>query len=449
MMIALGASTLAPSDGLFLYASKQGHLLWRGTGVHPAAGLLPLAIENAFRYFPLQPGDQVLFKDLPSGGAGDEGFTLVTAVELGTEPAGRALWVPLPGTEALKMPPLPIRLGGELNRQILAALPPETAEALEKVLDREFGVSTRLSTLPASIKPTAREIEALRKKSRDKAKALFTELPWGEFKAELSLRSGETLKLNLHIEEDGLHCDFSGTSISKGYALPMAVTSGLVRSALADFFGWSARSESGFDSLIEIRVPQSCCLDAGAMSVKSLSARVGPLLTLVQAALAKLPGRGLQALGNSCDLTLSLAFDRGPLHWSLPSGAAATENSESTPSFWCRRPGQTPFSLEQLESRWPLKVLHLQERNSSAGKGRVPGGRGLHLHLQLLEDVRLEWNDFSPEGRLKTEKHQSAFDSCEILLRRDGQEQILQPGLHELRAGDELVLLSGSGGGLL
>lgn len=445
-MIA-GLRPLFPTP--FILANKQGRVLWRSTGVNAAAGLLPLATENAFRYFPLQTGDQILLKDPASGGAGDEGFVVVTALDPNSELAALATWVPCPGTDGFKAPPLPIRLGGGLNDQILAALPPAAVEALRPRLDEAFGYARRLLAMPSSLRPSGKELEGFRSQSRKKAKALLGEMPWGEFRSEIALRSGEALRLRISVEEDGLHCDFSGSSPAKEFALPIVATTGFVRSALADFFGWSPFSEAGLEGLIDIRVPTDCCLNDAVRGSGALSSRGGPLLTLLQSALSKMPGQTQQGLSNSCDLGLRLRFTDGrELEWRLPSGAGAVEAAENL-SFWGQRAGQSRGSIEKWESAAPVRVVHFSERNAPAGKGRVNGARGFHLHLILGADARGTWADFSPAGRPKLEKHQGPFDNAEILLRRGGREEPLKPGAHDFKAGDELVLLSGSGGGLL
>lgn len=430
---------------------SDGRLLFSSSSDPADTGLLPQAILAASSYFPTIAGDVVLLKDPFAGGPGRDGLTLAMRWRDGSD-AQPALWaatrLSTPALRALRLPPAPLKLGGEINPGVMDALGANRDDvlALEAELSRarEMLKLNAVSTLfgkKALLESFAREKERMR--------LVLSELPEGDSAADITLPGGETLKARLHCDGHHLEFDFSGTSPGKNMFLPLAATSGIVWSAAREHLGLPAAIDDSCMETMPLTVPNGCFLNAraGADCDRGLEEGRAWLQLLIEQLLLKWDRRKPRGLMNPFDLRLQLRFGDGrELQLRLPAGSPAQEEVEGS-TFWQQRPGSCGLNVERLEREWPLKVLRLDERVSVAGKGKVSGGRGLHLQLELLEDAEMVWASPGPANRVKTEKNQSAFEGADL---RTGDGEDLPPfEKRAMKKGQSLVLLSGSGGGLI
>lgn len=450
--LSLHVSRLLSRFDAFALVS-DGRLLASSAADPADSGLLPQAIHTASSYFPMGEGDLILIKDPFAGGPGRDGFAVVYRLREGDD-SNPSLWLATrlndPSFRALRLPPAPLRLGGEINPGVMEALgaPREKAAALEEDLGR-CRQTFQLEALTSLL--TKRALQETFSREKEKMRLLLSELPEGDAVADLTLPTGEVLKARLHCDGQHVEFDFSGTSPGKSMFLPLSATSGVVWTAMLEHLGLPTIVNEACVNAMPLTVPNGCCLNAkgGTDCDRGLEEGRAWLQLLMEQLLHKWDRRKPRGLMNPFDLHARLKFDDGrELHLRLPAGTPGQDELEGC-SFWLQRPGADEFSVEKIEKHWPIKVRRLDERVSPAGKGRFNGGRGLHLHLELQAGADLIWFSPGPEARLKTEKHQSPFDGNDLRLSKEGGDKIAPCEKRRLEAGTTMILLSGSGGGLV
>lgn len=433
--------------------SEDGKLLISSASDPADAGLLPLAMENAARYFPMSVGDLILIKDPFIGGPGRDGLAIVSLWRKATE-SGAALVVAttvhVPALRGLKLPPAPLRLGGEMNAGVLDALGPARDEILRvcKELDEE-----RTHLLRPAITDLLSRKSLLEAQSReqDHLKALFADLPESEVETDLKLPTGEILRAKLHSDGKHLEFDFSGTSPGRSLQIPLAAATGILYTAVRERLGLDPVVDSLSTALIPVSVPNGCFLNAKTGDCdRGLEETTAWLQWVIEILFQKWDKRVSRGLVNPFDLRVSLDFgDHRILNLRIPSGSGAREDIEGT-TFIQQRDSNARLSLEKIEAQWPVRFIRFDDRMSLHGKGKVAGGRGLHVQFELLQPAKLRWSPTPPTGRLKAEKNQSSFDVPVVHVKRgDAETEKVPTEAHELVQGDILTLLSGSGGGII
>lgn len=433
--------------------ADDGHLLMSAASDPADAGLLPLAMENAARYFPLSVGDLVLLKDPFAGGPGRDGIAIVTCWRKGNDAnAGllAATTVHLPSLRGLRLPPAPLRLGGEINAGVVDALGPAGNEILRAAKELD-DARTHLQRPALADLFSRKSLQEAQSRKQDHLAALFADLPESEVETDLKLPTGETLRVKLHSDGKHLEFDFSGTSPGRALQIPLAAATGILYTAVRERLGLEPVVDALSAALMPLSVPNGCFLNAKSGDCeRGLDEATAWLQWTVEMLFQKWDKRKPRGLVNPFDLRFSLDFgDQRVLSLRLPSGSAAREDNEGT-TFVQQRDPRDRFSLEKLEEQWPLRLCRVDERASLHGKGKFPGGRGLHLQFEVLAPAKLRWSPTPFGGRVKTEKNQSAFDAPIVHLERAGAAVEKSPiETHDVLKGDIITLLSGSGGGLV
>jgi hypothetical protein len=417
------------------------------------AGLLPLAAQTVAQYFPLGPNDAVLVKDPAAGGPGQDRLALITCVRPASTTTPH-LWLATgfaaPSTRGMKCPPVPIMMNGELNAAFVAALGP-AKEQLTKEIEKHRAVRLRWASPPLTQLWDRKHLAELQARTRENLKAKVAEWPEGESHFELSTGQ-EQIRLHLHSDGHSLRFDFSGTSAGRRLFLPLAATSGVVRTTVREWLELPLALDWACEAFFTLSTPNGCFLNARSQDScdACLPEAAAWLRTAVEGALHRWDRRQNRGVGNYFDLNARIEFaNQTSLELRLPSGSPARESTEGA-SFLRARTDGCEISLEAIEKSFPVHVQRVSERNAPSGKGRVSGGRGLSFQLQVKEPATLAWHANGSVVRTKTEKHQTAFDSCEVRLKRSEVDESLNPSEPiQLEAGDVLTFLSGSGGGLL
>ena len=430
--------------------SADDKVLWSSSNDAAEAGLLPIAIENATKYFPLSEGDLVLIKDPFAGGPGRDGIAVVSCWRAGEGRIIAATTVREPALRALKLPPAPLRLGGEMIPGVLEALGPVRESILKAAATLDDARAT-LKRAPIPELFSSKSLKDFAVAEQQRLKTFFGELPEGETDIETKLATGETLKVRLHCEGKHIEFDFSGTSPGRALQMPLAAATGIWWTAVRERLGLEPIVDAASAMFLPVAVPNGCFLNARSGDCdRGLEEGTAWLQWAAEQLLHKWDRRKPRGLVNPFDLKAQVDFGGGRvLTLDLPSGGAAREDVEGA-CFLQQRTSWAAMSLETLERTWPIRFLRVDERVSLHGKGKVSGGRGLHFQFELLAPAKLSWSPAPPAGRGRHEKHQSHFDVPTVHVRR-GEEDLERAAseLHALEKGDVVTLLSGSGGGIV
>lgn len=416
------------------------------------AGLLPHGIQIATQFFPLKKGDLVLLKDPQVGGPGRDRLALVQCFreqQNGQPGVFMASGFYAPTTLGMKLPPIPLRVNGEINEAVMAALGP-----CEPRLRKEISSQDRIRDLAMkkAFQNLWTEKAVAEETSREKRdmKEKISELPEGEISAELSC-GNELIRVRLEVEDAQINFNFTGTSAGNVHALPLAATSGIVRSTVREWLGWPRALSAACASQISMSTPTGCMLNAPAKNSceDKLGTSASLLKAAVEAALHRWDRRVNRGLTNYFDAKAILQFaDRAPFSISIPSGSAATEASEGL-SFFDQRALGMGFSPEKLEASCPVLVEQVDERKETSTKEKSSGGPGLVLSFRVLEPGKLFWEN-PPVYRITGKKEQGALQTPEIEILRQGKAVTgSDDGSFALEKNDVVTMKSGSGGGLL
>lgn len=429
-------------------------------GEHPVSfGTLTTAGSTAAKYLHLQEGDIALMNDPYSGGSLLHEMTFVMAI------SEDLLWVTRRSLtpslkltksveeEGLRIPPTPLRQKNQLNEMILQAMQMHPAcppDFIPWIKEQIVDLTNKAKKLHEAIEftgftITGELIEEYIAACKNIATQKISERASGETKVDVVLDSGELLRLNLEIHDGKVHMDFGGTSSTKTVALTEAATYGTCLYALSKFYGFQDLSNSGTFSVLQVTKPSGCWLMAKypVSTYKGMTCGVAALQTAIDLALAQIHTKQEHSIASHCALQFSLEYKDQKQVLDLSGGKAA--NSENDGS--CAR--ISACSVEELEQKFPVKVLRIDRRHSTGGKGKKNGGRGLILKLAMQEDVQASWLTDLTLHRPRLPKNCSHGDPCEISLEQQGETHPLPVLGHQVLKKQEIVVLSsGSGGGV-
>lgn len=223
-----------------------------------------IAARFVMQYFPLESGDWVAVNDPRSGGVSPFGVNLVGryknliwSVRMETS----ACWTEHEKWEqvGLRIPPLPIKIGGKINQQI----PDTFLKLAQPFLDRLQGSITKFEkyldwksqdfkkdTLQTYLEKTEK---ALRRKLKDS--------PWLENQARARSATGENLCLKISFSENLVSADLSGSTAGQDFELNEKVTDSILiyglNSALESLPLYNGQTEKYF----QVTKPRQCWLN--------------------------------------------------------------------------------------------------------------------------------------------------------------------------------------------
>lgn len=426
------------------------------------------AFRTAIKYFSLNVGDVLVFNDPLNGGNDPSIFSFITCLQKNQDQQpglylGHRVATELSLKEILTgsknvfhVPMTPVAQGGEIQTSFIEAMsahplaPKNLKELLSKEISAALSLKNRLRFLQSL---TTKNLQAYLDETHEVGLKHLREKPWGETKLEMTLDTGESIKLFFEINETGVLLDFSGTGQGKDFFLPPGALAGSCAFFLAHYFGLENYLNQGVFSLFQVRQPTHSCLSAKPTQATRRAYKMGGriLHTLLDLALGKLHTKPARALTNFCGLYGELHFPETtlkPLQMFLPHGLGATGDTEGLS-------GADPFHetsflpAEYVENTWPLRVLRMDLRNHSLGKGRVNGGRGLILELLSLGKAEFFWLTELTHFRFPVQKFQTSMDRIELNFGSQEEPKLTGSGRQTISSGERLTLTSGSGGGII
>lgn len=462
----------------------HGRMIGQAAHLPVHLGSSPRSVQAAIERIRFEPGDVVVLNDPYAGGTHLPDITLVSPVFL-SEQGGPSFFVAnrahhadvggaFPGSmgpareiwaEGLRIPPIHLVRGGDLDSDVLALLLANMRGEAEREGDllaqwsaNRLGVR-RLVELGESYGPevlVARAADQLAWTAR-LATALVGGLVDGHHEVEdrLELESGEvTLKLAVSVQGERLVCDLTGSDdqVAAPFNTPRAVVESAVFYVLRCLLPSGTPASDGVLAPVEIRTRAATVVDpvppapVAAGNVET-SQR---LVDLILSGLAPfLPDRiPAASAGTMSNLTLGWSSG-GTWYETHGGGAGASAERSGEHALQCHMTNTRNTPVEAFERERPARVVALGIRRGSGGAGARSGGDGLEKRLVFLRGVRLGWLADRQRGGPPGLEGGAAGAPGRLRIRTPGGRWHRLPGNSavELEAGAEAWIETPGGGG--
>lgn len=299
--------------------------------------------------------------------------------------------------------------------------------------------------------------------SEEETRAAIRAIPDGTYLASgamdddgIDLGVPVVISVAVTVTGDEVSVDLGGTSpmVRGAINCGVAQTISSVRVALRLLIGGTRPPDGGTFRPVSVTVPRGCFLYAEEPAAcGNYAASAVLLMDLVMRALSDaVPERA--CAGQYGDTISELVWtDSSGKHLMLgeahAGGWGAGEGYTGVDATIDLTNGQfRNFSVELLESRYPVIVEDYGYREGSAGAGRFRGGRGIVRRYRLLEPALFYlWMDrvhTPPWGLNGGHDGATAFAR---LRTADGVEDVLKCEGRQLQAGDEVTIFTAGGGG--
>jgi N-methylhydantoinase B len=418
-------------------------------------GTLTEAALVANKYLHLAEGDIAILNDPYSGGTTLNKLTYVTAL------SEDLLWVRQKTfqnslkvgktleEEGVRIPPTPLRQKGALNEMILSAIQshPLLPKNFRAWLEQECAdITNRSQVLIETIESigftlTPELIEDYFKLCKNTAAQKIIDQVYGEARVDVVLDSGELLRLRLEIVDAKVILDFSGTSAAKTVYLTDAATFGACYAAVSKYYDFADMTNSATLSLIQVVKPSQCWLHGKYPSpiLKGMTAGVAAIQNAIALAFSQIHKQKEQSINNHASLWIQIGDDA----FELKNGEGACKANIG------KNACAALSSIEELERRYPVKVLQYATRPNSGPARKMNGGAGLTLKIQALSDVNAAWLTDLTLHRPRLGANCSLGEVPAITLTAANSEEskaLTTVGQITLKAGEVLCFSSGSGG---
>jgi len=410
---------------------RAGRVVAMGDHMPVHLGSMPISVATAIEKLPLGRGDIAMLNDPYAGGTHLPDITLVMPVYLprSSQPmyyvANRAHHSDIGGAapasmglseeiyqEGLRIPPVLIARGGELQRDMMAMLLANVRTPRERQGDLTAQIAAarlgerRLLELAAKHgrAKTQQYLDNLQLYSARLMRSALARIPDGVYRAEDFLDddgfSDQPVRIRVSIRVQGQQArvDFQGSapacrgSVNAVYAITYSCVFYVFRCLL----GEDVPACAGLMSPIEVVAPEGSVVNAGppaavsAGNVETSQRIVDVLLKALSKALPDVIPAASQGTMNNISFggidpltgepfvyyeTIAGGMGAGP----LGDGASAIHthmtNSLNTP-------------IEAFESAYPVRVRRYSIRRNSGGNGKHRGGDGVIREIEFLTDVR-------------------------------------------------------------
>ena len=413
----------------------EGRMIGQASHLPVHLGSTPMSVAAAIAHVDMQPGDAVVLNDPYAGGTHLPDITLVSPVFVagsrrpdfycanrahhadvgGGQPGSMAPAHDVHG-EGLRIPPLRLVRGGEVDRELLSLL----LANMRVRHEREGDLLAQWSTNRIGEKrllEMAREHGAgtVRRYGRELmdwterlTRELLAELPDGDwnFADELETAGpGGHAKLRLTIAKRGkrIRFDFSDSDAAPASSLnaPRAVTVSAVFYVLRTLLPPFTPTNDGILRPVEVITRPGTLADAAypspvaAGNVETSQRLVDLILGALSAALPeRIPAASAGTMSN---LTFggSTGGRQGPgafaYYETMAGGAGAGPGGAGAHAVHTHMTNTRNTPIEALETTYPVRITACGVRRGSGGRGRHPGGDGIRKELLFLAPCRVSW----------------------------------------------------------
>jgi N-methylhydantoinase B len=508
---------------------REGRLIAQGDHMPVHLGSMPMSVRAAIEQCEMRPGDVVILNDPYAGGTHLPDVTMVTPVfgRVGERESGRAgergksslessslpldlcrsSSLPLtrspalplfyvanrahhadiggstPGSmgaateiyqEGIRIPPIRIVRGGELDREVFNLLLANVRGREE----REGDFSAQLGSLNVG---SDRLLEIVERSGFEEAneyarhlvdyaarmmEQTLSGIPDGAYQAEDFLdddgESGAPVRIAVKIEVRGHRAsvDFTGSSpqVRGPINAVKAITVSAVYYVFRCLIPGDVPASAGIIKPIKVIAPAGTIVDAlppapvAGGNVETSQRIVDVLLKALAQAIPYLIPAASQGTMNN--LTIGGWDDRRGREFSyyetIAGGMGARPGADGLSAVHTHMTNSLNTPVEALEYAYPLRVRRYSVRRGSGGKGKYRGGDGVIREIELLTDARVsllaDRRKFAPYGLAGGEMGEKGRAE---LIDREGKRKKL-PGKFSIDAkrGDRIVIETPGGGGL-
>jgi N-methylhydantoinase B len=414
-----------------------GRVIAMGDHMPVHLGSMPLSVEAAIRAVRFAPGDVVILNDPYAGGTHLPDITMVLPVFLPAAPAGggpsfyvanRAHHADVGGAfagsmgpaneifqEGLRIPPVRIVRGGQLDRELLdlILLNVRTPREREGDLQSQIGACHvgEQRILELAERHTEPHLLALIDEliaySERLVRAELRQMPAGTFCAEDWLDDdGVTdtpLRIAVALQFDpaagSVHVDFAGSSpqVAGSVNAVRAITLSTCFYVLRCLLREDAPATAGILAPLTLTAPAASIVDAqppapvAGGNVETSQRIVDVLLrALAQAVPARVPAASAGTMSN---LTIGGVDPRTgepfTYYETAAGGMGARPGLDGISGVQTHMTNSLNTPIEALEYAYPFRVRRYAYRQNSGGAGQFRGGDGLIREIELLTDARV------------------------------------------------------------
>ncbi|MGD0631490.1 MAG: hydantoinase B/oxoprolinase family protein [Terracidiphilus sp.] len=425
----------------------KGRVIAMGDHMPVHLGSMPMSVQAAVAAIAFAPGDIAILNDPYAGGTHLPDITMVLPVFLpgGAKPAfyisNRAHHADVGGRfagsmgpaeniyqEGIRIPPVRIVRGGQLDREMLdlILLNMRTPRERDGDLEAQIGACRvgERRILDVAGKHGERGLDTIIDKLLDYSERLvraeLRTMPAGEFIAEDWLDDdGVTdeprkiaVRLTLNPEAGEIHMDFAGSSpqvagsVNAVRAITMSACFYVLRCLLAE----DAPATDGILRPLTVATPAGSIVDAlppAAVAGGNVETSQRIVDVLLRALAKAIPERVPAAsAGTMSNLTIGGVDPRSgepfTYYETAGGGMGARPGMDGISGVQTHMTNSLNTPIEALEYAYPFRVRRYAYRDGSGGGGQFRGGDGLIREVEMLAPVQLtllaERRRFQPYG---------------------------------------------------
>jgi len=471
----------------------KGNAIAMGDHMPVHLGSMPMSVRTAVDALALAPGDIAILNDPYGGGTHLPDITMVLPVYVDHEKhpmfyvASRAHHADVGGMyagsmgpcreiyqEGIRIPPVKIARGGEIDRDILAMILSNVRTPVEREGDLTSQIGScrvgenRLRELVAKYgrKKITELIDELLAYSERLMRAELRKMPAGEFRAEDVMdNDGVTdkpIRIAVSIRFDpaagSAVIDFRGTdpqvagSINAVYSITYSACYYVFRCLLTE----DAPATAGLMRPITLRAPEKSFVNAqppaavAGGNVETSQRIVDVLLrALAKAAPQRVPAASSGTMNN---LTIGGIDPRNgepfAYYETIAGGMGARPTADGLSGVHTHMTNSLNTPVEALEYAYPFRVRRYSYRPGSGGNGKYRGGDGLIREIEVLGNAQVtllaERRKFSPYGLSGGEP---AAIGRSVVMHCDGAQEMLPAKCSVAMAKGDSIRIETPGGG--
>ncbi|MCI0337971.1 MAG: hydantoinase B/oxoprolinase family protein [Acidobacteria bacterium] len=475
---------------------RRGRLIAQGDHMPVHLGSMPMSVRAAIERCDMCPGDVVILNDPYAGGTHLPDVTMVAPVSpahpLTRSPAllfyvaNRAHHADIGGAtpgsmgaaseiyqEGIRIPPVRIVRGGELDRDVFNLLLANVRGREE----REGDFAAQLGSLRVGARRLLEIVDRSGFKEADDyarhlvdyasrmMKQTLMAIPDGSYEAEDFLddtsESGEPVRISVRVEIRGARArvDFNGSSpqVRSPVNAVEAITVSAVYYVFRCLIAGDVPASAGILEPIEVIAPAGTIINAlppapvAGGNVETSQRIVDVLLkALSQADPALIPAASQGTMNN---LTIGGWDERRDQEFAyyetVAGGMGARPGADGLSAVHTHMTNSLNTPIEALEYAYPLRVRRYAIRRGSGGEGKYRGGDGVVREIELLVDACVsllaDRRRFAPYGLMGGGEGRRG--SAELISGDKKRRKL--PGKFSISAkrGDRIVIETPGGGG--